>query len=46
MENINYANVFASIAKELEDKKKTQSNEDWLKYFNDFLSNCKKVNNN
>lgn len=46
MENINWANEFASRAKELEDKKKskTKSNEDWLKYFNDFLNNCKKVN--
>jgi len=44
MENINWANEFAARAKELEDKKKTQSNEDWLKYFNDFLNNCKKVN--
>ena len=44
MENINWANEFASRAKKLEDKKKTQSNEDWLQYFNDFLNNCKKVN--
>lgn len=48
MENINWANVFASRAKELEDKKKskTQSNEDWLKYLNDFLNGFKKVNIN
>jgi len=44
MENINWANEFAARAKELEAKKKTQSNEDWLQYFNDFINNCKKVN--
>lgn len=48
MENINWANEFASRAKELEAKKKskTQSNEDWLKYFNDFLNGFKKVDIN
>lgn len=43
MEDINWAKVFESGAKKPEKKIKDQNDQDWLKYFNDFLNGFQKI---